>query len=235
MRSALILRLLLAQVVALTTIAVAPDAAAAACWPDRVNNGASYFAGTGRTPSAFPRGVRSNIEVYEPYTFRSSEVTAWTMLHRGGTKWSQVGWWQNDDGFLNETRWNFIQWTDANGNYFTRFYSPSTIGSSPKYQVMYDTMRVEWSWSVNGVILHAAPAHWRPETVQIQGETHTRADQMPGGYNARVTMKESHFIVDGGSTWLFINTAAGVTDSTIHGANKVNAEWYEIWDRACSA
>ena len=66
----------------------------------------------------------------------------------------------------------------------------------------------------------------------VHGETHNLADQMPGGFNATLFFEEVHYTM--GAGWINIDTAAGATDPGNHGAQKVNAEFYKIWDRDCA-
>jgi hypothetical protein len=225
------LRLLSITVVMMLLIGmVVPPVALASCNPGRPNVVRAGFAGTQRTPAAWPRAVQTKIEEYSPYVFGSSEVSAWNMLNNGGSKWSQVGWWKE-----NGVRWSFIQWTDNAGNWFTNFYSPLAVGSTPNYETIYNIPTTDWIWERNNQVLHTANALWQPKTVQIYGETHTKADQMPGGVDNHNTFTEAHYIPNNGGAWLDIASAAGTNDAVTYGAVKINNEHYQIWDKACSS
>jgi hypothetical protein len=223
-------RVFVVVAVPLLLAALAPSAAAS-CNPQRANDGHSYFAGTQRTPSAWPRAVQTQIEEYSPYVLGPSQVTAWNMLNNGGTKWSQVGWWKDDDG----TRTSFIQWTDAAGNFWTRHYSPAALGTTPNYETIYDKVNTDWIWERNNTVLHTTNAVWQPATIQIYGEINTRASQMPGGVNNHVALKEAHYIPNNGNQWLDMASLPGATDAVIHAAAKLSNEYYEIWDKACGS
>jgi hypothetical protein len=205
-----------------------PGSTRAACDPNRASQSASFFAGTQRTPSTWPRAVRTGIREYSPFTESGSEVSAWNMLNNGGTKWSQTGWWKSNSG-----RWGFAQWTNNSGNWFTEFRTASTIGSTPTYETIYNVATADWIWKRNNVVLHTADALWQPKTVQVYGETHNRGDQMPGGTSYHVVFLSAQYILSNGTTWLSMGTNAGATDPTIHGAVKVDNARYEIWDKAC--
>jgi hypothetical protein len=219
--------ILTAAVLALS--ATLPTPVFASCNPGRQSQVFAGFAGTQRTPGGVPRAVETQIEEYSPFISGTSEVSAWNMLNNGGSKWSQVGWLKDNDG----SRWTFIQWTDNTGHWFTNFYSPSALGSTPNYQTIYNVETTDWIWEKNSQVLHTANALWAPATIQIYGETHNRADQMPGGFNNHNTFKEAHYTF--GAGWLNMASAAGVNDGAIYGAVKVNNEWYEIWDKACGS
>lgn len=215
---------------------VAPIAAAypawalASCQPPRADQGGQiWFAGTQRTPGGVPRAIETRIEEYNPYIEEGPATTAWNMLNSGGSKWAQVGWWKDISG----ARWAFAQWTDNGGNWFTQFFTASPVGASPNYQTIYNPgANPKFLFERDNVVLWQANALWQPATVQVHGETHNLADQMPGGFNATLWFEEVHYTM--GAGWLNINTAAGTTDPGNHGALKVNAEFYKIWDRDCA-
>ena len=205
-----------------------PSATLAACDPNRAPAGGALFAGTQRTPVSWPRAVRTGIREYSPYVEGASAVMAWNMLNNGGTKWSQTGWWKDNNG-----RWTFVQWTDNAGNWFTEFRTAEIIGSTPNYETIYNVQTTDWIWKRNNAILHTANALWQPKTVQIYGEVHNRADQMPGGTQYHVLFLNAQWIPNTGTTWLAMASSAGATDPTIHGALKFDNTRYEIWDKAC--
>lgn len=223
-------RVILVLVAATLVGASLPTAALAACNPGRPNVVRAGFAGTQLTPAAWPRAVQTQIEEYSPFVFGSSEVSAWNMLNNGGTKWSQVGWWKE-----NGVRWSFVQWTDNAGNWFTNFYSPAGVGTTPNYETIYNIASTDWIWERNNQVLHTTNALWQPKTVQIYGETHSKADQMPGGVANHNTFREAHYIPNNGGAWLNIGAAAGTNDAVTYGALKVNNEAYDIWDKACNS
>lgn len=83
----------------------------------------------------------------------------------------------------------------------------------------------------SSILYRLQPAQWAPQTIQVFGETLNKADQMPGGINSPVWLKDVQYTT--GGAWTDINTDAGATDPNIHGAAKLTSKLYKIWDKAC--
>lgn len=229
-------RLAIGAVVASVISASFPTAVAAACEPRRSDVGQAGFAGSQRNFStSYPRGVEALTEEYKPWVSTYSNSMMWTMLTRpaavnGNQYWAQVGWWT----YGSFSRYSFTSWTDASGNWWNKFYTPASVGSTPNYQTYYDPAYPRFRMRRDGTTYDTPTAYWRPEGVQIYGETHNRQDQMAGGYNAPATFRGAHYWLASGSTWVNIASAAEVNRPAYYGASKVSDSGYNIWDRYCS-
>ncbi len=91
-----------------------PSSTLASCNPGRANQDFGGFAGTLGSPAGLT-GIRSNLLEYDPWVTPGSEVSAWVMLYNGGTKWAQVGWYEDT------ARRVFVQYTNNTGVVFTQF------------------------------------------------------------------------------------------------------------------
>jgi hypothetical protein len=219
------------MVAALMTTA-APLPASASCNPPGNNQDGAWFAGTQRTPAGVPRNIRANIEEYSPFVEIGPATSAWTMLNSGGTRWAQVGWWKP----VGQAREAFVQWTDNSNHWFTESFAAGAIGTFPTYQTVYNpavgSTPSEFVFERNSAVLwRVRPTLWVPATVQAYGEVHNRTDQMPGGVRAPVWLDQVQYTI--GGAWTDINSAAGVTDGTLHGVEKTNSHLYKIWDKRC--
>lgn len=216
-----------AVVVALSALnLVLPTAALASCEPPRAQLDGANFVGTQKTPGGVPKAVETQIEEYSPYT-EVNTSTAWNML-TNFVGYAQVGTWKGQF----PGRWAFAQWTVAVGQPpDTEFFSPGAIGTTPNYQTIYNQANNKYIFERNNVVLWQATSNFVPTNVQIYGELHDMADQMPGAVNNTVSLKEAHYTM--GAGWLNIGTAAHNTDPGNFGVNKINNEFYTIWDRDC--
>lgn len=67
------------------------------------------------------------------------------------------------------------------------------------------------------------------------GETHDRADQMPGGTGLHETFRVARYYTGSGFTAHTINSSMWTSNSTWYGFSKVAAGSYDIWDKACAS
>lgn len=222
-----------AAVLVLTGLGLgAPQAAYASCAPPRPNEDFGGFAGTQETPATAPDGVKADVEEYQPFVTEGSEVSAWVMLNRGGTRWAQIGWWRSKDGGL-YSRYVFEQHVTDGGVVVTNF-------SLGQYQTT--NYRVDWTPATNtfsfkrgGTELWAATLAWDPQTFQIYGETHRKSDQMPGGTGAHQKFSNTYMSYVGDTGWWSLTSSAGSNQGGWYGATRVNSVRYEIWDKACAS
>lgn len=217
---------------ALLSLAALVPSVSAACMPARPNIAGLWFAGTARTPAAWPRAVQSKIEEYSPFVAAgAAESSAWNMLSKGGNRWSQVGWWTSSNGL----RQTFLQYTNDNNRWFTEVFPAAPVGATPNYETIYDIASTDWLWKRDNAVLHTVNAEFQPTTAQADGETHSKASQMPGGIANKVSIFEVHYIPNNGNQWLDTASQPFITDGTIHAAAKLSNEYYTIWDKACGS
>jgi hypothetical protein len=217
---------------AILFVAAFPSQAHASCDPGRANQTGIWFAGTIKTPSQVPRDISALIEEYNPHWEIDAATTVWDMMNSGGSKWAQVGYWKDGSG-----RSAFVQWTDNSGHWFTEHFAASPVGESRTYETIYNPAaggaQSEFVFERNNSVLwRVSPTLWQPNTVQVNGETHNRANQMPGGFNATVWLEQVRYSVGGG--WININSPVSITDPNIHFASKESSSFYRIWDWACA-
>lgn len=183
-----VVRMIIAAAIVVAAVLVVPSPVSAKCQPNLADNGKSYWAGTSRNPPSgyYPGGVSAYILNYSPWVQTNSDVYAWTMLvgpNTGPTKqwenWAQVGWQEHAGG----TRYTFVDWTDGQGHaHWDHLGSPLPVGSYTQYVTQYDG--AYFYMSANGVSYPRQSAGWVPVEAEIEGEIHTLASQMPGGYSS---------------------------------------------------
>ncbi len=214
---------LIATIVATVWLAAAPLPVTASCNPGRPNVDFAGYAGTQGAVSGV-RDISSSIREYVPYVTSGSQVTQWVMLNNGGTKWAQVGWWQDVT-----THYTFEQHTDNSGHWYTNWWPKNSNGYNG-YEVSFNSTTHVFGFYRNGSILTSSTQQWNPSSYQLYGETHRKSDQMPGGTN-----NHSVFMYAKYNYTVNVTTTAGVNNSTYYGASKVGAGNYEIWDKACTS
>lgn len=229
--------------VALVVAAAANLAIAAAvearCNPVRFSQMVNGFAGTHGNQSGL-QGIKANIEEDTPWVATDSEVAAWVMLDTfyaplGKTVYAQVGW-INDDIANSEHRTVFYEIiTDTNVRIRNDF-AAQPLGTSPLYQVTKDLNTNQFVMSVNGSVLFATANNWDPSQYQIYGETHNKADQMPGSVSNHEVFLNT-YSKHGGSWWSLPSVTdvggPGEADPINYAALRVNSIDYEIWDKKC--
>lgn len=204
------------------------------CNPNRTNDYRTFrFDGWYRTPGGAVGGVYSNIWNYSPFVYpissTASYVVAWTMLTNSNPNdWAQVGWFENPYG----VRYTFIQTYDGSGSPNTEFFAPEATNTYTTYTMLYGNtpggFTYEWAGNVRQSF-----ATFVPNQGQIFGETHTLADQMPGGYSNPYYYENfynSHIYYSGG--WRAYSGT--VTDYSSDYGYQVDSSYnMDIWDKAC--
>lgn len=220
---------LIALVAGLLLTSAAP--AYAACNPNRSGSGTG-FAGT-QGGLAGVQGVHAYIEEYHPWTAAGGFSLMWVMLNSGGTLWSQIGWWQTPGAHQ-----AFEQHTDASGHWFTNYW-PDQGGITNDYKVVQSAVgpgQTVWNFYINGSLKLQPTRVWSATGYQLYGETHSKADQMAGGFSTAGTKA----VFSGGQkqnsslVWSAVATAAGTNDNTIYGAQLTSGTYY-IWDKGCQS
>jgi hypothetical protein len=165
------------------------------------------------------------------------------MLTTPTTKWAQVGWrhWRQCSPTCTNTHWTFTSWTDASGTVYVKNYSSAGIGTSPNYQTYYvfDSYSLKYYWEFwRGSTPYDNPvAAFTPTTIEIFGETHNAASQMPGGTSNHNIFAYSYYKKSGSSTWSTVGSAASANYPAWYGAYRSTGvvPQYEIWDKACTS
>jgi len=204
----------------------------ASCNPNRTDDGHDYQVGWLRIPSGYqPRAVYADIKNYNPYMKSgSANTTAWVMLNLYPGWWAQVGWYKESSG----TRQNFYDWTDTQAHGNIGFFAADTVGSYPTYKVSDRTSPGSFQFFHNGALIWTVAEKFTPARGAIYGETHTLANQMPGGSNF-VSYGE-----DFTNAHIFFASSNQVFDGTTYGNttyfdyNKVSTTETYIWDKACT-
>lgn len=110
------------------------------------------------------------------------------------------------------------------------------VGSTHNYRLVRVFEDTVWRWKFyrdSTTLTTASTLQWAPTTYQMYGETHSRANQMPGGVNSHMHFWDAYYYI--GASLVEINSAAGATESGIHGFLKhAGGVHYEIWDKACA-
>jgi hypothetical protein len=152
----------------------------------------------------------------------------------GGTHyWAQVGWSIIQSGGWTYSPRIFTSWTDNSGSWWVKDYSGVLTGQT--YYTYFIPTGKKFRMFVNSTSYDYVTGGWTPSQVQIMGETHNRNTQMPGDTNNKVRMDNAKTILNGGSTWSSMNSAAGANDAVNFGATKVNSTTYDIWDKDCGS
>lgn len=151
----------------------------------------------------------------------------WVMLNNGGTRWAQVGWWQDVT-----THYVFEQHTDNSGHWYTNWW-PGEVTAITSYQV---TIGLNvFNFYVRGALRSQVARSWTPNGYQLYGETHRKADQMAGGYTSNNTKADFYGpdYKNSSGAWTQVTTPAGVNNTTWYGAQYNSSYGYFIWDKAC--
>jgi hypothetical protein len=205
------------------------------CNPGRPNDfNTVRFDGWYRDPGSTVGGVYSDIYNYSPWVHyissRESYVSAWTMVDYTGSPydWAQVGWVEFPLG----VRYTFDQTLGpSGGNPRTMYYGSQPVNNLTYYTTLYNNPSGYYGFYVNGKLIDKASILFTPNEGQNFGETHSAADQMPGGYDNTEDFFSTNIYYSGG----WHNFAGTIADD--------NTSWYSydefnnanlsIWDNYC--
>ncbi len=202
------------------------------CNPGRANNYLTYyFSGEyGSAPGTYG-GIQGFIDNYSPFVYGVSGdfSTQWVMLTTtSGSQWAQVGWYEAPQN----ARYTLVQFNDPGHTFWTNLDSPYPINDAIKYKVTYDpgcTGGECFRFYAGGTQLTSSGYNWSPTAQQDFSEIHTRASQMPGGYNnvSESAGIEKYYPAGGSGSW---SSIAGTTET--EGAGSVPGP---SWDQVTPA
>lgn len=136
--------------------------------------GASYIGGT-----------YAQLWNYSPWVYpinsSASSVSAWVMVwnNNNAMKYAQVGWVEFPNGSRHTFRAARNQTVQEDADYT---WAPQPSGSFTFYTVQYNDPSPGWvSYYIAGVKQAQTYTPINPNEGKLAGETHTIADQMPGG------------------------------------------------------
>jgi hypothetical protein len=178
--------------------------------------------------------VFATTDEYDPYyTGQNRTGSLMSVMLDNGSYWAQLGWIKDkQSGSIK--REIFVEHVDGFGNNLWFFWAQKPVGSITGYKITFDSSNHHFHYYVDGSEYAnlGASFSWSPTRWEIFGETHDRADQMPGGYNGHAHFSNSQFRQSG--SWQVAN-ATPHSDGTINKATHPWAGAYDIWDTACAS
>lgn len=239
-----LIKLCAALLIALTALGISPRSVAAdiQCNTGRGDDGIYYFAGTVLFTSNTLVEAESKILEERPHVWPVGEyVYAWTMLTRprgpnnGPEYWTQVGWYEYRYSSAGQGHGTFVSWTNASGTPYQVNFASAPIGSTPNYVTIFDPSNgYSYLWQ-DSTELWAVLLGWTPTWVEVLGEIHSASSQMPGGYNAHVTMRNTMYAQQGGLP-VPINASPWQNPPVPWAWSwKRSSTSYDIWDGACTS
>jgi hypothetical protein len=219
----------------LTTPALGVRVAEAKCaspGPPRADDYLTYrWVGSSR--SAVATDVSATIENQSPWvtpdSTSTSEVTQWVQLGNAtGDTWAKAGFRE----FPSAVRTYMVEWKDVSHHHseigFAISGSPSSVFFEDTWSSPSHTLRAAGS-----TLLTVTTNGSAPDFGQIAGETHSFADQMPGG-----TLDHMHFtngnIVISGFSGPFAGTPFN-SDSVHYSLSGISTTSFDIWDNQCTS
>lgn len=197
----------------------------------------SYKDGWDRAANgSYPGGVRSTIWNYSPFvssvngSSTQSQVTAWALLSDLNGHYAQIGWWEYPFG----VRHTFEQ------TYGVGYSGPLTNFDPAQPVNTYTQYTTLWNNAGPGVFsfryggtqsAFTDRTGFTPISAQNYGETHSDADQMPGGSSAYFyyeTMYQAQVYL--GSSWQAFN---GNYHNGGFNGYVANSGEVDIWDGRC--
>lgn len=227
-----------AALISTTFITGSPGTAFASCNPGRTHDAAARHVGAMQSRSSLT-GVKASIEQYNPYYSgdNNSGTNASVMLVKGSpTQWVQLGWLKSQlHPAGTTTRETFVEVFLSLENNRFYWWSADPVGNSTAYKILHNGSR-DMTFYMNGSqIMTTNGAITQPTQYQIFGETHDKADQMPGGTGAHVTFSASRYYTGAGHSAVVVGVAPFNEGSTIFGVSTDGNGSYDIWDKGCSS
>ena len=157
----------------------------------------------------------------------------WTMLAKDSAAWAQIGWREFRSTNGTYSRWTFVQWTDCCGDMWESDYTATT--GYPLYNTLYNpptaTQNGWFQFERNNFLYPNAPYEsWIPNNVEMLGETHNYADQMPGTVGSLAEFYGAQYRLNGRSA-TNMNTAADTSNNAVYVSLKIAGDDYRIGDR----
>jgi hypothetical protein len=215
----------------------APEAWAS-CNPDRTNDFHYYYDGAAIVPTrgSILNGVQSNIWNYNPYTVTNANSLVYVMLQLGGGvggNWAQVG--RRTEA--NNGEFTFYQYTDQSQAIHNMNTTALPVNQFNNYKVDLGTGLNNFNMFAGNLPEVTVPADFIPNEVEVSGEIHSLADQMPGAAQLTESLYDQQFreADSNPGTWYGI-AVSGEENNTrpqsfgyARSSNDV-----DIWDLACT-
>jgi hypothetical protein len=203
------------------------------CQPNRANDYLTYrFDGWGRMANGIG-GIYSTIKNYSPWVQPGSSVSAWTMLDfRSSVQhYAQVGWLE----YAYSNRVTFVEWTyDNRGGWSRVEFRPQPIDAATYYTTLYGNWAPGvFSYQINGGTIWHGSADFVPNEGQEYGETHSGADQMPGGTQNPEDFNHTNIWVPG-SGWIAGDFYTFNSNSNWYNIAKYSPTHLQIGDKVCT-
>jgi hypothetical protein len=215
--------------------------ASAYCVPGRANNySTGYYDGVNHTEPY--KGVLANIEEYTPfvYSIGNDDTTDWVMLCRNcgdrtTSKFVQIG----REEFSDE-RAQFVSVKIPGHGYSNLYSDQNPNGEMISYKVDYNpacTVSVTKCFTTYLAGSETGSySKWKfnPQGAEIDTEIHTKASQVPGGYDNNNIFSNIHVEWQSRTSWSTPSTSpeAGTTWSE-HNVSPITGG-FKTWDAACS-
>lgn len=237
-------RVALAAIVLAASPSVEPVAPVyASCNPGRTPQLRYYQAGWSRTGASIFE-VKADVLEYDPWTYNTSQPSAWVMLFNNTCASRtdclvQAGWVKYGDGSGNGTgtRKSFIGYTPY-GSYTQLEIAPGTTGTFSNYKIYeYYNSSYYSNWadvSVRGTLAWSVPLDFSPNEAVMAGEIGNYATQMPGGWNNPEVFKNAQYVDTAPNSWKNFSGAAYSDDPTQFKSDYESASQLGIWDWKCA-
>lgn len=196
------------------------------------------FDGWQRTPGGTVGGVYSDIYNYSPWVHYyappftpqpASYVGGWVAID--GTPspaFGQIGWIEYPHG----VRDIFTETRNSNGD-AVHLFPPEPINSQSYYTVLINNTPGYLTYEVNGHGIDSEPALFTSNAGEVSGETHSYADQMPGGYNQNEYFTDTHIWYSGAWHNFSGSLISNPPIDPAYGHSIVSSTELLIWDWAC--
>lgn len=213
------------------------------CNPGRTNDYLTYRWDAWDLTGINFSGVWGTIEDQSPYLHQTpgsqGNSSTWIML-ANSTEYIQIGW-LDYHGAIYDVRQGFTEWdlndgTGAHRDYFSDISDDST-----------SAMGVSYAAGNNRFDLTQAGSFWRsvtpafvPASIQVSTETHSAADQFPGGYNDHVSFTSLRGRTLSGANMFDFNPSGmpyGIQQFTVntapYGVLSRQGNSVSMWDTYC--
>ena len=211
-----------------------PQRVMASCIPNRLPDGTARYVGVIQTGVSSLSGVAANIEQYDPYyTGRNTTGTNATLMVLQGGNWVQLGWFKSKIRYGTTRRESGVEVQDSSGGYFL-WYPARPVGELTPYEILAEAGG-QWNLFINGAYVDTVSDSFTGNEAQFFGETHSKADQMPGGSGNRVVFQNMVYHTGAGHTPHWVTADFGTDWPAFYGfANPSDANG-QIWDKECTS
>ena len=209
----------------------------ASCIPNRLPDSSARYVGDALGGITGLSGATANIEQYDPYyTGQNATGTNATLLimdNQSVHSWVQLGWFKSKLRFGTTRRESGVEVQSSSDGYFM-WYPARPIGELTPYEILSEAGG-NWNLFINGAYVDTVWNPFSPYAYEFFGETHNRADQMPGGSGNRVVFQNMVYHTGAGHTPHWVTTDFGTREPAFYGfANPTDANG-QIWDKECGS